>query len=279
MKYLLLFASAFLFSCTTAHCASKVTPIHHYRLGWKQDRAGVRDRAFVTHPRFALIQLPDSIDLSVEDPPVYDQGALGSCTGNGTAYVLAFAHHLAAKDSWITYSRLFIYYNERVIEGTINDDAGAEIRDGVTSLLNLGAPPETLWPYDIDCFTSKPTAEAYQVAPNYLALKAYKVDNTDGLSIRKALAAGFPVVFGCVVYPQIEDLNISRDILPMPTALDRPIGGHCMVIVGYDDKTQLFRVRNSWGPGWGNKGYCRIPYAYIGDGKTTGDCWVVSSAK
>ena len=40
-------------------------------------------------------------------------------------------------------------------------------------------------------------------------------------------------------------------------------GGHCIVIVGYDDAKSLFLCANSWGTGWGDKGFCYIPYAYL----------------
>ena len=285
-------------SCSDAHCQPAAVPLltadivgamvkakdgkdtvhkpkQKRKYGWKQDKGGIRDRAFSTHPLYATISLPPSVDLSGGDPPVYDQGDLGSCTGNGVAYILAYAQHQQHGGDWMTFSRLFIYYNERFMEGSVNTDNGAQIRDGITSVRTQGAPPETLWPYDVDCFAAQPTPAAYSAAQNYLALTSYRVDNTDGVGLRKALAAGFPVVFGTVVYAQFETLSPGDATVQIP--FGTPMGGHCLVVVGYDDKTQLYKVRNSWGVSWGEQGYCYFPYTYLHNPSWTGDCWVVSS--
>src|SRR5204863_65916 len=89
--------------------------------------------------------LPPSVDLRSECAPIYDQGQLGSCTGNGIAGAIEFDQRKQGTRAF-TPSRLFIYYNERVIEGTVKQDAGAQIRDGIKSVGTLGAPPETDWP-------------------------------------------------------------------------------------------------------------------------------------
>ena len=69
-----------------------------------------------------------------------DQGQIGSCTANALVGALGFLHGGPAA---VIASRLFVYYGERVIEGDVRQDAGAEIRDGVKVLNKLGAPPET----------------------------------------------------------------------------------------------------------------------------------------
>jgi C1A family cysteine protease len=97
--------------------------------------------------------LPISVDLRGKMPPVYDQGALGSCTGNA----LACAFEYDDKNIFQP-SRLFIYYNERNIEGTVSSDSGALISDGIKSLETYGVCPETLGPYDISKFADKPHA-------------------------------------------------------------------------------------------------------------------------
>ena len=48
-----------------------------------------------------------------------------------------------------------------------------------------------------------------------------------------------------------------------PNSGDTPSGGHAIMIVGYDDKTERFKFRNSWSTWWGNEGYGTIPYAFL----------------
>src|SRR5437763_15228736 len=106
---------------------------------------------------------PPSVDLRAECPPVYDQGQLGSCTANGIGGAIEFDQRKQGTREFSP-SRLFIYYNERVIEGTVSQDAGAQIRDGIKTVAKLGAPPETDWPYDISKFTQRPPTQAYSDA-------------------------------------------------------------------------------------------------------------------
>jgi C1A family cysteine protease len=52
-------------------------------------------------------------------------------------------------------------------------------------------------------------------------------------------------------------------VILLPSADDIPLGGHEMCVVGYNDSSQTFEVQNSWGSGWGDAGFCHIPYSYI----------------
>src|SRR5207244_3996765 len=105
-------------------------------------------------------RLPRSVDLRRGCSPVEDQGQLGSCTGNALAGAVEF---LEKRDGipLVNVSRLFIYYNERVIEHTVADDAGAMIRDGIKTLVKQGTCSEKRWPYVIARFAVKPSAACY----------------------------------------------------------------------------------------------------------------------
>ena len=127
------------------------------RYGWIPDLPDQRDYHFAA-PSAVQASLPPAVDLTPLCPPVYDQGQLGSCTGNGVAGVLQFDAMKESLPDTSTPSRLFIYYNERVIEGTVKSDSGAQIRDGIKTVAATGACDETLWPYDITMFAHKPTA-------------------------------------------------------------------------------------------------------------------------
>ncbi len=92
-------------------------------------------------------------------PPVYNQGQLGSCTANAIAGAIQFDRMKQKLAPDFTPSRLFIYYNERVIEHSVASDSGAQIRDGIKSVARQGDCPETEWPYVIAKFKTKPSAE------------------------------------------------------------------------------------------------------------------------
>jgi C1A family cysteine protease len=123
----------------------------HGGYGWIRDLPDARDYVYAAPLMRFPIGLPASVDLRSACPPIYDQGQLGSCTGNGIAGAIEFDQKKQGTKEF-TPSRLFIYYNERVMEGTVPQDAGAQVRDGIKSVATLGAPPETDWSYDIAKF-------------------------------------------------------------------------------------------------------------------------------
>ena len=221
-------------------------------------------------------EVPASVDLRSLCSPVEDQGQLGSCTSHGLAGAVQF---LEVKDKDKVYadlSRLFIYYNERMIEGTTKTDSGAQIKDGIKSLVTYGACPETEWPYTISKFKTKPSVKCYTDALKNVITSYYKVVTQN--DIQTALAAGFPVVFGIPVYASFETQAVANTgIVPMPAKGEQLLGGHCMLIVGYDTSKSWYIVKNSWGTGWGDKGYCYIPFAYISS--MGSDMWVISKDK
>jgi len=121
--------------------------------GWLPDLPDHRDLFYsAVAPRKAT--LPRKIDMRSKCSPVDDQGQLGSCTANALVGALEF---LELKDGaqFVDLSRLFVYYNERVIEGTVDQDSGAFIRDGIKSVAKQGVCTESEWPYKISRFTKK----------------------------------------------------------------------------------------------------------------------------
>jgi len=61
----------------------------------------------------------------------------------------------------------------------------------------------------------------------------------------------------------------------MPGSGERPVGGHAVMTVGYDDANQWFVVRNSWGATWGMKGYFTLPYSYMIQPALSSDFWTI----
>lgn len=236
------------------------------RSGYRRDAFDARDHAYLR----SGVVLPPSVDLRSRFPAPWDQGQLGSCTAFGITGVVAFLHGFGG-------SQLWLYYEERKAEGTVRQDAGAEIRDGIKVVSKLGLPPEAAWPYDVAKFRKAPPAAATKAAKQELVTEYQRLSGlADYLD---CLASGFPVVLGSTLYPDFEsDAVASSGLVPMPKPGEKPIGGHCFALVGYDQYSRLFLCRNSWGPGWGQGGYFRMPYDYIGDPKLTDDAWVVKAA-
>ena len=244
----------------------------HY--GWVPDLPDQRDFLYAA-PVENMAALPSSVDLRPECPKtVYDQGQLGSCTANAIAGALEFDRIKQGLPDFIP-SRLFIYYNERVMEGTVGTDSGAQIRDGIKSVGSIGAPPETDWPYDITEFAAKPSVKAYKDAPLDKAVQYQRVAQVLA-QMKGCLASGYPFVYGFTVYASFESTQVAQTgIVPMPAAGEKVLGGHAVVAVGYDDNSQRFIVRNSWGPTWGMAGYFTVPYAYLTDANLSDDFWTI----
>jgi C1A family cysteine protease len=230
--------------------------------GWIPDLPDQRDHLYAA-PIVDPQDLPSGVDLRSHCPPVYDQGQLGSCTANAIAGAYQFCEMKEGAANDFVPSRLFIYYNERVIEHTVASDSGAQIRDGIKSVANQGVCPEDLWPYNIANFAERPPANCYQVAlQNKVTLYQRLAQNI--YQMKACLASGFPFVFGFTVYDSFESPDVAKTgIVPMPSSDESVLGGHAVVAVGYDDSQQSFIVRNSWGSGWGLQGYFMMPYAYL----------------
>jgi C1A family cysteine protease len=241
--------------------------------GWTPDLPDHRDHLFAA-PLEKIVALPPKADLRKGCPAVYDQGQLGSCTANAIAAAMEF-DLLKQKLTDFMPSRLFIYYNERVMEHTVASDAGAQIRDGIKSVGNQGVCPEPEWPYDPAKFADQPPQTAYADALKNKAI-SYQAVARDLVQMKGCLAAGYPFVLGFTVYTAFESQQVATTgVLNMPASGESVLGGHAVLAVGYDDPSQRFIVRNSWGNAWGQKGYFTMPYAYLLTANLSSDFWTV----
>jgi C1A family cysteine protease len=248
------------------------------RYGWQRDIPDQRDLLF--HAKMINaeeITLPPSVDLRPMCSPVEDQGELGSCTANALVGALEY---LEKKDGveFTDLSRLFIYYGERVIEGSVKSDSGAQIRDGIKTLKAHGVCSEASWPYDISKFTKKPKPACFKEALTHTISAYHRLSNINDM--KTCLASGYPFVFGITVYESLESEDVAKTgVVPMPDPNEQIVGGHAICAVGYDDASQRFIIRNSWGTGWGMEGYFTIPYDYVTNHHLASDFWMISKAQ
>lgn len=240
---------------------------HSY--GWKRDLPDYRDSKFKFSFLKRGISIPDEIDLREDMPPIYDQGELGSCTANALAAIIDY-NRIKQGEVPIWPSRLFIYYNEREMEGTIYSDSGAAIRDGIKSVATTGVCPEVEWPYDIPKYQTVPLAKCYDEARLYKSVLYHRVPQNIE-SIKEVLASGFPIVFGFSVTDSFESTGSDGIVPPISGNI---LGGHAVCCAGYT--LDHWIIRNSWGENAGDKGYYYMPWEYVTNPDISSDLWTMT---
>ncbi|MEP6949875.1 MAG: C1 family peptidase [Ginsengibacter sp.] len=242
--------------------------------GWVPDLPDQRDLMY-SASMMSIQKIPSKIDLRSKCPVIYNQGQLGSCTANALGAAFQFGRRMQKLDEFIP-SRLFLYYNERVMIKTVNSDSGAHIRNGIKSLNVNGICPEIEWPYIVEKFTEKPSKKCYDDALKSTIKSYERLNNGNLTQLQSCLSEGFPFVFGFTVYESFETEVVAKTgMLPMPKAKEKVLGGHAVMAVGYDDSKQAIIVRNSWGKNWGLKGYFYMPYGYITSSHLAEDFWTI----
>lgn len=240
-------------------------------------RTGHEKKFSTEHHTIETSKLPASYDLRLMSkcmPPVLDQKDLGSCAANEMSNALRFciAKEVGPQNAWSP-SRLFIYYFGRLFEGDdTTQDTGMSISGVCGAISKYGAPDEIMWPYDIARYTVHPsqtaTLNALTHAPGYSFLQVPQ----DLIHIKQVLYSGFPIIAGVQLYSNFEsNIVATYGVVQLPTKDEILLGGHCVNIYAYDDLSQRFTCSNSWGTGWGYKGYFTIPYAYLLDTNLAGD--------
>lgn len=251
--------------------------------GWRRQKPDARDFTFEKLARFKALRtqaLPDHAYLRRFCTEVTDQGELGSCTANALTNLLEYNECAAGRGGaqFKNLSRLFVYYNERVLEGSVSDDSGAELRDGIKVLAAQGVCPEDQWPYIASQFAVNPPSTCYAAAVAYRIHSYYALSTLNDM--KSALANGRPFVFGFTAYESFESDEVAATgILNMPTTTEKVVGGHAVMAIGYSDKQQRFLVKNSWGKDWGLKGelagYFTMPYGYLTSPDLASDFWTI----
>jgi C1A family cysteine protease len=243
------------------------------KYGWKPEPIdGSKMLMGVSAP---ISGIPNSVDLTPHMPPVFDQGQTNSCTGNGLSEAIACAMSYHNNEKFIP-SRLFIYYNERLIEGSENQDCGGIIHDGIRGCNLHGMVDESTWPFDINNIEVKPPQNIYDIAIKDKIKFYAPIDNTKIETLKATLAHGYPIVFGFTVYSAFESEEVAKTgILNMPQNGEEIIGGHCINLIGFSDEKEMFLCRNSWGPNWGQNGNFWMPFDYVTNPNLASDFWII----
>lgn len=208
--------------------------------------------------------LPLTVDLRPKCSPVSEQGNLDSCVAFAVIGAMEYLENVQNPGkSFVSLSPQFVFYNERVLEGTTQKNAGTYMEDGIRVVSKYGACELSLWQYNETNIYTKPSDEAYADAAKRKVLSYCTVEQNQ-TAVMTTLSNGFPIAFGFLAYAGFESPEVTKTgIVHIPAKDESVLGGHAMLIVGYDLPNQQFLVRNSWGPNWGISGYCWVPFAYI----------------
>ena len=238
---------------------------------WVRDKIDKRDHSY----QLTNTTQSNIVDLRQYCSLIENQGNLGSCTGNAIAGAIELLHK--RQNRTLDISRLFIYYYERLFIGTVNYDSGAYIRDGIKACYTYGAPTENLWPYNISKFRSVPSKEALLDAAKRKVTSYQRA--IDFKAVIDAINSGYPVTVGFSVYSSFDTNIVARTgIMPYPdTKKEKLLGGHAVLLVGYNKNNNTFIARNSWGTNWGDRGYFYMPFQVIQNTKMSSDFWVIKS--
>lgn len=237
------------------------------KLGLRPDKPDARDHRFGTPIRTSKDFFPPFISLAKHSSRIEDQGDLSSCTGSALTSAYETMVNIKLPKHRGELSRLFVYYNERDMEGSITRDEGATLRSGIKTLKRNGVCLESYWPYLDSLWSKQPTSRAYENAQYRI------IDNYERLQLlddmRYCLYQLKPFVFGIPIFEDTQPEPLNE--WTFAETGDRLLGYHAMVCMGYDDRKSRFLVKNSWGTDWGLGGWCYVDYEFMR--REALDCW------
>ena len=247
------------------------------KFGCIKDVLDDRDISYTLRSRTVY---PASFSTQTKQPPITDQGSLGSCAAEGCTRLAKYGINKIPGQKQYDLSVLFDYWNARALENTTTTDAGSSIRDNIKALSQYGICQQGLWPYDESKVLIQPTPDAFKNALKFQALTYESLNNSDPTQIKDALFNDFPVAYGKIIYSNFQIIN-AKGCIPMPDTTAKIMGMHCMVICGWNDNllgdgVGYFLEANSWSIHWGLDGYCWIPYTYTCNANLSSDFWTIT---
>lgn len=242
--------------------------------GYRPDTPDQRDHIHIPQDAYTM-QLPPRVDLRAAMERALDQYSMNSCTACAVRVCLDYDRRKNRMHP-IAPSRLFLYYNSRVLEGLIKMDDGASLRDTCKVVQQWGYCDESLWPYDKELLYKRPPPEVYQAAKQHAGVEYQRLLH-DIQHLRAVLARGTPFVFGFTAFNQFDSDEVAKTgVVPMPKPGDKIMGDHAMMVGGYDDHARVFLALNDWGPSWGKEGWCTMPYDYLTSRELASDFWIIT---
>ena len=241
---------------------------YNYKFQPKDERDYIYKKSNIDIPM--KYNITENMNSSIIKSPILDQGQLGSCVAHAAASLFYILSH-----GKINLSRLQLYFCCRGIDGSkFDEDTGTYVRTALKSVALYGLTNECFWKYDTNNFSKLPPRKSFR--PVY-TIKNYTYTSVPQNleSLKNCLSAGNPIIFGSLLYSSSNNTN-STGVIPIPDIKNETLlGGHCMLLIGFDDSLKQFKIQNSWGPNWGDSGYGYLDYNYILNKDLTSDLWTV----
>jgi hypothetical protein len=230
-------------------------------------------------PRLPLTRafLPELIDLSSRMPAVGQQGRQGSCTAWAVAYAARSYYSGLTNNGRLTSTGIA---SPAYIYGLITNPAGkcqsgSSISDAMDLLVSEGAASLKDMPYsERSCpLPSNKLRDRVREAGTFQIERFIQIYNNDGSAdalldkIKTELARGHPVVTSVNADRAFDSIR-GRTVWhrkSSPHVMNNGDGWHAITLVGYNEKGQYFKFINSWGRGWGDRGFGRLSYKTVVD--------------
>ena len=227
------------------------------RTGYVRDTPDSRDAQYDKSAPKGRDALPERVDLRPRLPACWKQ-TVGSCVPHAVAGMVSLLDQSRHREP----SRMFLYFNARILSFTTRVDTGCMPRDCLRAAGIYGECEELLWPEDPSAVFKQPTKAAYGAALSWKASEYYSM-NFGLVAMRRCLADGFAFVFGMSLYDSYLTAATTGQVTMPKTKGDTYRDEHGVCAVGYDHSERKFLIRNSKGPDWGEGGYFWLPYSYM----------------
>jgi C1A family cysteine protease len=215
--------------------------------------------------------LPTKVDLRAGCSPISNQGQTNACVGFAT--VDGLLEFVAKKQNRpVDLAPRFIWTLGRKKNGNLGKNVGMWPSDAMKIADNQGVLPESAFPFPTDAqqadekalqpfLDEVPNSKLMTQAKDLRLIQGFKPVQTVH-AMKRSVADGVPVVFAIAIYKSIGDMK-ADNVIPLPKPGEEMQGGHAILCVGYDNAKRVFLIRNSWGTGWGDKGYAYLPYDFM----------------